>query len=209
MDYGLPPVAPFRPTSLISFILPSCTAMPTRDGARQIPHDPYAKPCRCLACRRRWWTFPKAGYRCIAYYQSRPAAYLARISTSSRSTSPIMHTIHHRIPYPPELVENIQWYVQNRWEEEEEDELNGADERQVNQLIAELNTNPPDGETITLEVTDLAEDHAYCIQNPISCTHCIPCIHTHQSISSYMCPSMWSHHQPGVARPRGDAGGTW
>ena len=110
---------------------------------------------------------------------------------------------------PQELVENIQWYVQNRWEEDEEEELSGSDERLVNRLIAELNTNPPDGETITLEVTDLAEDHAYCIQNHISCTHCIPCIHTHQSISAYICPSLWSHHQPGVARHRGDAGGHW
>ena len=59
---------------------------------------------------------------------------------------------------PQELVENIQWYVQNGPDEEEE--LNGADERLVNQLIAELNTNPPDGETITLEVTDLAEDNS-------------------------------------------------
>ena len=121
---------------------------------------------------------------------------------------------------PQELVENIQRYVQNGPDEEEE--LNGADERLVNQLIAELNTNPPDGGTITLEVTDLAEDHSYCNQNHISCTHCIPCIHTHQSISAYMCPSVWSHHQPGVAnqpgqpgvstrpgaaRPREDAGG--
>ena len=86
--------------SLISYILLSCTAMPTRDGARQIPHDPYAKPCRCLACRRRWWTFPKAGYRCIAYYQSRPYAYLAYNNTPIRSTSQIMHTIHHHIPNP-------------------------------------------------------------------------------------------------------------
>ena len=78
----------------------SCTAMPTRDGARQIPHDPYAKPCRCRACRRLWWTFPKAGYRCIAYYQSRPYAYLAYNNTPIRSTSQIMHTIHHHIPNP-------------------------------------------------------------------------------------------------------------
>ena len=43
----------------------------------------------------------------------------------------------------------------------EEEELNGADERLVNQLIAELDTKPPDGETITLEVTDLCiEDHS-------------------------------------------------
>ena len=101
MDYGLSPVAPFSRISEtvtdIFFLLP-CTAMPTRDGARQIPHDPFAKPCRCRACRRRWWTFPKAGYRCIAYYQSRPPACLARISTSSHSTSPIMHTIHHHTP---------------------------------------------------------------------------------------------------------------
>ena len=108
---------------------------------------------------------------------------------------------------PQELVEHIQWYVQNGPDEDEE--LNSAGERLVNQLIAELNTNPPDGETITLEVTDLAEDHSYCNQSHISCTHCIPCMHTHQSISAYMCPSVWSHHQPGVAGPRGDAGGYW
>ena len=58
---------------------------------------------------------------------------------------------------PQELVENIQWYVQNGPDGEEE--LNGADERLVDQLIAELNTNPPDGESITLEMTDLTEDH--------------------------------------------------
>ena len=99
MGYGLPP-------SLISSFFLSCTAMPTRDGARQIPHDPYAKPCRCLACRRRWWTFPKAGYRCIAYYQSQPYACLARISTSSHSTSPIMHTFHHCNPKAPHRHRN-------------------------------------------------------------------------------------------------------
>ena len=108
---------------------------------------------------------------------------------------------------PQELVESIQWYVQNGPDGEEE--LNGADERLVDQLIAELNTNPPDGESITLEMTDLTEDHSYCNQNHISCTHCIPCIHTHQSISAYICPSLWSHHQQGVARHRGDAGGPW
>ena len=86
--------------SLISFIHPSCTAMPTRDGARQIPHDPYAKPCRCPACRRMRWTFPKAGYRRIAYCQSRPYAYLAYNNTPSRSTYQIMHTIHHHTPNP-------------------------------------------------------------------------------------------------------------
>ena len=67
---------------------------------------------------------------------------------------------YHKPATPPQqLVENIQWYVQKGPDEEEE--LNGADERLVNQLIAELNTNPPDGETITLEVTDLGiEDHS-------------------------------------------------
>ena len=89
-----------KPSLISSFPL-SCTAMPTRDGARQIPHDPYAKPCRCLACRRLWWTFSKAGYRCIAYYQSQPSACIACISTSSHSTSPIVHTFHHRKPKPP------------------------------------------------------------------------------------------------------------
>ena len=87
---------------------------------------------------------------------------------------------------PQELVENIQWYVQNRWEEDQEEELSGADERLVNQLIAELNTNPSDGESITLEMTDLTEDHSYCTPNHIRCTHCIPCIHTHPSMSAYM-----------------------
>ena len=81
--------------SLISFIHPSCTAMPTSDCARHSRHDPYAQPCRCLACRRMRWTFPKAGYRCIAYCQSRPCAYLAYDNTHSRSTYQIMHTIHH------------------------------------------------------------------------------------------------------------------
>ena len=85
---------------------------------------------------------------------------------------------------PQELVENIQWYVQNGPDGEEE--LNGADERLVDQLIAELNTNPPDGESITLEMTDLTEDHSYCTPNHNSCTHCIPCIHTHPSMSAYM-----------------------
>ena len=61
---------------------------------------------------------------------------------------------------PQELVENIQWYAQHRLFGEKE--LNGADERLVDQLIAGINTNPPDGETITLEMTDLAEDHSYC-----------------------------------------------
>ena len=84
----------------------SCTVMPTRDGARQIPHDPYAKPCRCLACRRLWWTFPKAVYRCIAYYQSQPSACIACISTSSHSTSPIVHTFHHHNPKPPHRHRN-------------------------------------------------------------------------------------------------------
>ena len=86
--------------SLISFILLSCTAMPTSDGARHSRHDPYAQPCRCPACRRMRWTFPKAGYRCIAYCQSRPYAYLAYNNTPIRSTSEIMHTIHHHIPNP-------------------------------------------------------------------------------------------------------------
>ena len=89
---------------------------------------------------------------------------------------------------PQQLIEDIQWYVENG--PAEEDELNGADERLLNRLIAELNTNPPDGETITLEVTDLAEDHAYCNHNHISCTHCIPYMHTHQTITACMCPSM-------------------
>ena len=86
--------------SLISPIRLSCTAMPSIDGALHIPHDPSAQPCRCPACRRLWWTFPKAGYRCIAYYQSRPCAYLAYNTTPIRSTSQIMHTIHHHIPNP-------------------------------------------------------------------------------------------------------------
>ena len=85
---------------------------------------------------------------------------------------------------PQELVENIQWYVQNG--PDGEDELNGADERLVDQLIAEINTNPSDGESITLEMTDLTEDHSYCNQNHISCTHCTPCIHTHPSMPAYM-----------------------
>ena len=129
-------------------------------------------------------------------------------SLQSQSTAP-----------PQELVENVQWYAQHRVFGEAE--LNGTDERLVDQLIAEINTNPTDGETITLEVTNLAEDHSYCTQNHISCKHCTPCIHTHQSVSAYMCPSMWLHHQPGVAmqpeqpdvstrpgtaRPREDAG---
>ena len=68
---------------------------------------------------------------------------------------------HHQIATPPqELIENIQWYAQHRLFGEKE--LNGADERLVDQLIAGINTNPPDGETITLEMTDLAEDHSYC-----------------------------------------------
>ena len=90
---------------------------------------------------------------------------------------------------PQELVENIQWYVEN--EPSTEDEPNGVPELLVNRLIAEINTNPPDGETITLEMADLGiEDHSSCIQNHISCTHRIPYMHTHQTVTACMCPSM-------------------
>ena len=107
-----------------------------------------------------------------------PYIHIQSLHISDHAHNP---SSYHKPATPPQqLVENIQWYVQNGPDEEEE--LNGADERLVNQLIAELNTNPPDGETITLEVTDLAEDHSYCNPNHISCTHRIPCIHTHTSI---------------------------
>ena len=72
------------------------------------------------------------------HFQSLHISDLAHIpSPQSKTATP-----------PQELVENIQWYVQNGPDGEEE--LNGADERLVDQLIAELNTNPPDGESITL-----------------------------------------------------------
>ena len=60
---------------------------------------------------------------------------------------------------PQQLVELVQWYVHHG--PEPGDEVNGADEMLVARLVASIDINPRDDESIALDMSYLAEDYTY------------------------------------------------